>query len=231
MKTKSLVIVAGTKGGTGKSLTATLIYSWLKEKGTRVAAFDGDNENSTLCRFIPEAAFVDMRQPNAIDKILEPITEDTADIVLLDSRAGTSDEMLDWLRSIGIEAIQKELSCQITIVATVTAVMDTIEQLKRWSEELQGTVRWLVVRNNLGGPTDQYDSSKLRKKITEEYKGKEITLPKLQEFLMQTLDKASLTIHAASQSKTLDFVNRSRCAVILKPATEQLNSVQEVILP
>jgi MinD-like ATPase involved in chromosome partitioning or flagellar assembly len=231
MKNKALVIIAGTKGGTGKSLTATLIYSWLKEKGTRIAAFDGDNENSTLCRFIPEAAFVDMRQPNAIDQILGPITADTADVVLLDSRAGTSDEMLDWLQSIGIEAIKQELGCQITIVATVTAVMDTLEQLRRWSEMLQGTVRWLVVRNTVAGATDQYDASKLRRKITEEYRGREVTLPKLPDFLMQALDKASLTIHAASKSKTLDFVNRSRCAVILKPTTEQLASVAEVILP
>jgi MinD-like ATPase involved in chromosome partitioning or flagellar assembly len=231
MKKKALIIVAGTKGGTGKSLTATLIYSWLQEKGVRVAAFDGDNENSTMCRFIPEAGFVDMRQPNAIDAIVAPITANTADLVLLDSRAGTSDEMLDWLRSIGIEAIQKELDCQITIVATVTTTMDTVEQLMRWSEELKDTVRWLVVRNTVAGPTELYDDSKLRRKIIGEYHGKEISLPKLPDFLMQALDRASLTIHAASKATTLDFVNRSRCAVILKPMMEQLAALQEVILP
>jgi MinD-like ATPase involved in chromosome partitioning or flagellar assembly len=231
MKTKALVIVAGTKGGTGKSLTATLIYSWLQEQGKRVAAFDGDNENSTLCRFIPKAGFVDMRQPNAIDQVLAPLIADKADVVLLDSRAGTSDEMLEWLRSIGIANIEKELACKITIVATVTATMDTVEQLKRWSDELKSSVRWLVVSNTVSGPTDIYDKSKLRKTIMEEYHGKEIILPKLPEFLMQALDKASLTIHAASQSDKVDFFSRSRCIGIVKTAMEQIAKVQEVILP
>jgi MinD-like ATPase involved in chromosome partitioning or flagellar assembly len=231
MKNKSLVIVAGTKGGTGKSLTATLLYSWLKEQGKRVAAFDGDNENSTLCRFIPEAGFVDMRQPSAIDQVIEPIIADKADVVMLDSRAGTSDEMLDWLRSIGIENIQKELGCKVTIVATVTATMDTVEQLKRWSDELKSTVRWLVISNTVAGPTDIYDKSKLRKTIMEDYHGKEIILPKFPEFLMQALDKASLTIHAASKSDTVDFFSRSRCVGIIKPAMEQIALVQEVLLP
>ncbi len=223
--------MAGTKGGTGKSLTATLIYSWLQEQGKRVAAFDGDNENSTLCRFIPEAGFVDMRQPNAIDQVLEPIIADRADVVLLDSRAGTSDEMLDWLRSIGIENIQRELACKVTIVATVTSTMDTMEQLKRWSDELKGTVRWLVVCNAVAGPTGLYDNSKLRKIITEDYHGREINLPKLPEFLMHVLDKASLTIQAGTKSEKVDFFSRSRCMGIIKPALEQIAKVQDVILP
>jgi MinD-like ATPase involved in chromosome partitioning or flagellar assembly len=203
----------------------------LQEEGKRVTAFDGDNENSTLCRFVPEAGFVDMRQPNAIDLILQPIIADMADVVMLDSRAGTSDEMLDWLRSIGIENIQKELACKVTIVATVTATMDTVEQLKRWSDELKSTVRWLVISNTVAGPTDIYDTSKLRKTIMEDYHGKEIILPKLPEFLMQALDKASLTIHAACKSDKVDFFSRSRCVGIIKPAMEQIAKVQEVILP
>ncbi len=156
---------------------------------------------------------------------------DKAEVVLLDSRAGTSDEMLDWLRSIGVEAIKNELHCQITIVATVTATMDTVEQLQRWSDELKDTVKWLVVSNKMAGPTTIYDDSKLRLKITEEYQGKEMTLPKFPEFLMQTLDRASLTIHSASTSDKVDFFSRSRCVGIIRPAMEQIAKVQEVILP
>jgi CO dehydrogenase nickel-insertion accessory protein CooC1 len=231
MKKKSLVIVAGTKGGTGKSLTATLIYAWLKEKNIRVTAFDGDNENSTLCRFVPEAGFVDMRQPHAMDQVLEPAINDTVDVVLLDSRAGTSDEILDWLRSIGVEEIQRELDCAITIVAIVTSTMDTVEQLKRWTDELTDKVRWLVVRNTVYGEPTIYDESNLRKRVREELKGRELFLPKFLEVLMQDLDKASLSIHAGSVSSTLSFVHRSRCKTILPTITERLNSIEEVILP
>ena len=228
---KKIIITAGTKGGTGKSLGATLIYSWLKEKKVRVTAFDGDNENSTLCRFIPEAGFVDMRQANAIDQILDPLIQDTADVVLMDSRAGTSDEFLEWLRSIGVEEIQKELGCAITIVVTVTSTMDTVEQLKRWTDELKNKVRWLIVRNTVAGEPTIYDTSNLRKQILEELKGKEMTLPKFMEMLVQALDKASLTIHAGSVSPTLSFVHRSRCKSILPAIAQQLNSIEEVILP
>jgi hypothetical protein len=109
--------------------------------------------------------------------------------------------------------------------------MDTVEQLKRWSDELKGSVRWLVISNTVAGPTDIYDKSKLRKMIMEDYQGKEIILPKFPDFLMHALDKESLTIHAACKSDKVDFLSRSRCLGIISPAMAQIAKIQEVILP
>src|SRR5271170_4501331 len=98
MASKRLIIIAGAKGGSGKSFTTTILYAWLKARKIRTVAIDGDNENSTLTRFLPDSKFIDMREQTAIDSVLSPITAEEAEVVLLDSRAATSEEMVQWLK-------------------------------------------------------------------------------------------------------------------------------------
>ena len=108
MKKKRLIITAGAKGGTGKTLTTTLLHGWLSEQSIRVTLFDGDAENSTLSRFAPSSTFIDMHRPAALDEILLPLESDQADVVLLDSRAATSEDSISWLQQLGLRALQEE---------------------------------------------------------------------------------------------------------------------------
>jgi len=113
MTNKRLIITAGAKGGSGKSLASTILHSWLVAQGSKTITIDGDSENSTLLRFIPSSRFIDMRQTTAIDDILSPIVAGEADTVLLDSRAATSEEMVQWFKQIGVEAIRTELKTSV----------------------------------------------------------------------------------------------------------------------
>jgi cellulose biosynthesis protein BcsQ len=117
MTTRQLIITAGAKGGSGKSLTTTVLHAWLQTQKIRTVAIDGDNENSTLSRFLPESRFIDMREPAAIDSILSPITTEEAEVVLLDSRAATSEEMVRWLKQMDIQAINTDLNIAICSAA------------------------------------------------------------------------------------------------------------------
>lgn len=231
MKPRRLIIIAGAKGGSGKSLTATLLHAWLITQGIRTVAFDGDHENSTLSRFLPESRFIDMREQTAIDAILSPIMAEEAEVVLLDSRAATSDEMTQWLKQMGVAAIKADWHTSITIVAMVTSSRDTLEQLRWWKEALGAEVQWLIVRNLFGEQVDEYDASKLRAELTGSLGGKEIALPKIPDHLMQILERNSLTLHAAIKAKATTWTNSRRFQDIEKGLFDQFATIQGVLIP
>jgi rhodanese-related sulfurtransferase len=231
MTTRRLIITAGAKGGSGKSLTTTILHAWLQARKIQAVAIDGDNENSTLSRFLPDSKFIDMREQAAIDSVLAPITTDEAEVVLLDSRAATSEEMVQWLKQIGIQAIKTDLNTAITIVVMVTNSRDTLEQLRWWKDQLGASVQWLVVRNLVNEQVDEYDASKLRVEITTTLIGKEITLPKIPAFLIQALEQHSLTIHAATTAKVMTWTNTRRFKDIEKDLFTQLENIKEILIP
>lgn len=231
MKSKRIIITAGGKGGAGKSLTSTLIHSWVQSKKKTIASFDGDPENSTLSRFVPESRFIDMRESSALDQVLAPIESEEADIVLLDSRAATSEELIHWFRQIGIQAIRSELHTALTIVSIVTHSRDTLEQLKWWTDELGESVSWLIVRNLVGGQVDEYDGSRLRTKLLSELKAQEFSLPNLPAYLVKELESKNLTIPAACKSSEITWANRRRFIAITERIFGDLDSVKTIILP
>jgi hypothetical protein len=231
MKSKRLIIIAGAKGGSGKSLTTTILYAWLQTQKIRTVAIDGDPSNSTLTRYLPDSRFIDMREQTAIDAILSPITADEAEVVMLDSRAATSDEMVQWLKQIGVQAIKTDLNTAITIVGMVTNSRDTLEQLRWWKEELKAEVQWVIVRNLVGEQVDEYDGSNLRKEITTTLKGKEITLPKIPSALIQAMEQNNLTIHAATTAKAVTWTNTRRFKDLETNLFSQLETIKESLIP
>ena len=231
MTTRRLIITAGAKGGSGKSLTTAILHAWLQARKIRTVAIDGDNENSTLSRFLPESQYIDMREQTGIDSILAPITTEEAEVVLLDSRAATSEEMVKWLKQIGIHAIKTDLNTAITIVVMVTNSRDTLEQLRWWKDQLGTSVQWLIVRNLVNEQVDEYDSSKLREEITTMLKGKEITLPEIPGFLIQVLEQHTLTINAATTAKAITWTNTRRFKDIEKDLFTQIETIKEILLP
>lgn len=231
MKKKRLIITAGAKGGTGKTLTTTLLHAWLVDQKIRVALFDGDAENSTLSRFVSESIFIDMRDPSALDQILVPLQFDEADVVLLDSRAATSDELISWLQQLGVQALHEELFTRITIVAMVTHSRDTLEQLKRWTENLGTDVDWLIARNLVGGQVDEYDGSQLRASVLKKLRAGEISIPLLPAYVVRELEKHGLTISQARLCQGISWANRRRCQCLHDQLSAQCAATQKQLLP
>ena len=88
---KRLILFPQDKGGVGKSFVATLLYDFFTEQGVRLKTFDVDHANSTFNRLVPEAEFIDTDvDPDklaVLDRIVVPLSQNEADIVLVDNRA------------------------------------------------------------------------------------------------------------------------------------------------
>lgn len=231
MNKRRIIITAGAKGGTGKTLTTTLLHGWLSEQSIRVTLFDGDAENSTLSRFAPNSTFIDMHRPAALDEILLPLESDQADVVLLDSRAATSEDSISWLQQLGLRALQEELHTRVTIVTLVTHSRDTLEQLKRWTSTLKDEVDWIVVRNLVGGQVDEYDASNLRSAVLKKLLAAEITVPLIPPYVMANLEVHGLTVAEARVSPNISWANRRRCQSLHGLIGAQCDEVRSHLLP
>ena len=149
MKSKRLIIIAGAKGGSGKSLTATILHAWLVARKHS----DGGHRRRPV-EFPPSPAICrtaglstcGSRQPLMPSSHPSPPTKPR----WYYSTHGQPLPMKwwQWLKQIGIEAIKTDLSTAITVVVMVTNSRDTLEQLRWWKEELKAEVQWVIVRNH-----------------------------------------------------------------------------------
>ena len=85
---KRLILILNGKGGVGKSFFAVNFVQYLKDRQIPHAAFDSDDENSTLKRFHSEAEFINTAEPTEIDKMVHALEDN--DVVVVDCRAAST---------------------------------------------------------------------------------------------------------------------------------------------
>src|SRR5438874_7379563 len=91
---KQLLLVLNGKGGVGKSFFAVNFVQYLKDRQIAHAAFDSDNENSTLKRFHSEAGFLNLTDPRGLDPMIHAL--ETNRLVVVDCRAASTDLFLGF---------------------------------------------------------------------------------------------------------------------------------------
>jgi cellulose biosynthesis protein BcsQ len=80
--TKQINLAINGKGGVGKSVFATNIVQYLKDRRIAHQAIDSDHENSTLKRFDPDSDFINLEQRRQIDHIF--IVAEATDLLAID---------------------------------------------------------------------------------------------------------------------------------------------------
>ena len=91
---------------------------------------------------------------------------------------------------------------------------------------------YLVVKN--GALTEQfaiYDASETRKRLLEELAAKEMTMPKLHDWLVALLHEVNLPVGSAIQHEKFSLMDRQRLKNWQRQFHEQINSIREIILP
>lgn len=168
-----LFITAGTKGGIGKTLTATLLADIALFKGLQVVMYDCDNENESLknaylhpaedCRVETvkmncDEADMDYPLDFVVNDILQTEEESKGkkyNVYIVDMKAGTTHYTLEWLEAFPFDMIRAQ-GIDIYIVGCVTADVDSVHTLARWitrfSKDLkEKKLRFLIVKNNIQG--------------------------------------------------------------------------------
>ena len=227
---KRLVLVINGKGGVGKSFFAVNFVQFLKDHAVAHVAIDSDNENSTLKRFHPDAQFLDLSQRRELDAIFQAL--ETTRLVVVDCRAASTDLFLDYFDEIDLPSILSALDVALTLVMPVNHELDSVDQLQRLAEHLGKTSGYLVVRNAAHSDSFAlFDAAEIRVRLKDELAGREINMPRLQDWLVEALNREGLTATGATQHLAFSLLDRQRLLTWQRRLYAEFDSVRKLLLP
>ena len=227
---KRLDLILNGKGGVGKSFFAVNFVQFLKDKGTAHVAIDSDNENSTLKRFHSEARFLDLSNRRELDNIFAALEE--ANLVVVDCRAASTDLFLDYFEEIALPEVLSALSASLTLIMPVNHELDSVDQVQRLADKLGKTSKYVVVRNAAHSESFAlFDSAEVRARLKREFGGFEITMARLQDWLVEALNGQNLTVTAATKHPAFSLLDRQRILTWQRRLYGELESAAELLLP
>ena len=227
---KRLDLILNGKGGVGKSFFAVNFIQFLKDKGIAHVAIDSDNENSTLKRFHPETRFLDLGNRREMDAIFTALEK--ANLVVVDCRAASTDLFLDYFAEVDLAAVLKAFGAALTLVMPVNHELDSVDQVQRLAEQLGKTAGYVVVRNAAHSDSFAlFDSAEVRVRLKSDLGGKEITMTRLQDWLVEALNRENVTISAATKHAGFSLLDRQRLQTWQRKLFAEIESASDLLLP
>jgi cellulose biosynthesis protein BcsQ len=228
--TKRLDLILNGKGGVGKSFFAVNLVQYLKDKKIQFLACDCDNENSTLKRFHGEVEFLELDHPRGLDPMIRALEK--FDLVVVDCRAASTEVFFNYFDEINLPETLQTLSAALTVVMPVNQEADSIDQLQRIVGKLKKTCSYVVLRNAVHSNNFiLYDQSVIHDKLQKELGAKEITMAKLQPWLVEELSHRNLTITAATTDDRFYLLDRQRLQTWQRKLYAEIESAAALLLP
>jgi len=227
---KQLNLILNGKGGVGKSFLAVNLVQYLKDKAIPFVACDSDNENSTLKRFHPDAGFINLAQSRSLDDMFRAL--ERADLVIVDCRAASTDVFLRYFAAIDIAAVLRTLDARLTLLMPVNHEADSLDQVQRVVEAMADHARFIIIRNQVHAELfTLYDQSAVRVRLLKQLNAKEITMPRMDDWLVEGLNRVNLTITAAAKHESFYLLDRQRLVTWQRRLYEQIESAADLLLP
>jgi CobQ/CobB/MinD/ParA nucleotide binding domain len=229
--TKRLDLIFNGKGGVGKSFFAVNFVQYLKDKNVQFIACDCDNENSTLSRFHgDDVQFLDLAHPRGLDAMIHALEK--TEMVVVDCRAASSDAFFNYFDEIDLPQTLKDLSAALTLIMPINQEADSIYQLNRATEKLGNTCSYVVLRNTVHSDNfPLFQNTVIRKRLLNELGAKEITMTKMQPWLVEELSHKNLSITAAVADGLVHLLDRRRLLIWQAALYTQIESVADLLLP
>ncbi len=142
------------------------------------------------------------------------------------------DLFLNYFTELTVFDVLHSLGAALTVVSPVNHDLDSVEQIKIIANAFDNRCRYLVVKNHaLTEHLTIYDASKTRKRLLNELAAKEMTMPKLHDWLVALLHQANLPVGQGIQYQKFSLMDRQRLKNWQRQFHEQISTVRQIILP
>jgi hypothetical protein len=227
---RQLDLILNGKGGVGKSFFAVNFVQFLKDKTIPFVACDSDNENSTLKRFHPDAGFIDLSQARSLDEMFRALEK--TELVVVDCRAASTDVFLRYFQAIDLSNVLRLIEARLTLLMPVNHEADSLDQIQRMVESLDDKVNYVVIRNQVHGESfTLYDRSAVRVRLLKKLAGREITMSRMDEWLVEGINRESLTVTAAARHESFYLLDRQRLVMWQRKLYGEVESAAALLLP
>ena len=227
---KHLDLIINGKGGVGKSFFAVNFVQFLKDRGLAHVAIDSDNENSTLKRFHPDAQFLDLDNRRELDGVFNALEK--ANLVVVDCRAASTNLFLDFFAEVELGAVLSAVNAALTLIVPVNHELDSVDQVQRLADQLGKTCGYVVIRNAAHSDSFAlFESSEVRGQLKNGLGGKELAVARLQDWLVEGLNKENVTITAALKHPAFSLLDRQRLQTWQRKLYAEIDSAADLLLP
>ncbi|WP_176013893.1 hypothetical protein [Victivallis sp. Marseille-Q1083] len=176
-----LFLVAGTKGGVGKTLCASMLIDTAIDAGIQVVAYDCDNENQSLTAVFKNSTITlhaidpeNGREAYPLDRVVNELkaNSDQEKAFIVDMKAGTSKSTLEWLDCVPVAELAAA-RIAVNIVGCVTAEVDSCITFLRWLDYcremfVSGQANLILIRNLIAGQNFWYYEKTLKPVLEEQ---------------------------------------------------------------
>jgi hypothetical protein len=193
MAKPAVVLVGADKGGVGKTTVSRVLLDYFIAHNIPTRAFDTEAPKGTLKRFHPELTdIVDITSTTGQMKIFDTLSSATAQVTVIDIRAGLLSTTLRALRDIGfLDAARKaQLTFSVFhILGPSIASLGEIDDTAGFMDD----AHYILVKNFINNTTffdwDPGTYNTYFKKIKDAH---DITIPKLNEMACEQVEVASV---------------------------------------
>jgi hypothetical protein len=128
--------------------------------------------------------------------------------------------------------VLRTIDARLTVVCPVNHEADSVEQLRILSDALGSSCRWVVVKNESHSDAFKlYETSKTRRHLLETLQAREISMPRLHDWLVALLNEHNVPLTAALQHPGFDLLDRQRLKHWQVSFYEQVGTASDLLLP
>ena len=199
---RSLIVVAGSKGGVGKSFAAMAISDWLiTAKNADVLVFDGDPGNADVFKpyenHEPKPVAEDLDRDEGWLLLADSCGENRDAHVVVNTGAGNLGTMLRYSPRI-FDVASQLLDCRVVVLWVIDHLRDSVEMLMTYLDQRTDQSPLHVVCNQ--GPDDRrtFEFYEKASEQLHEFSGQTIVLPTIAERVIKQLYTDRMTLAALS---------------------------------
>ena len=173
---------------------------------------------------------MDLSQPRGLDAMLRAFEK--TELVVVDCRAASTEVFFDYFDEIDLRATLQTLGVGLTLVMPVNHEADSVDQFQRIVTKLEDVCAYVVLRNQVHDDTFAvFDQSVIRKRLKKDLGAKEITMTKLQPWLVEELSLKNLPITVAIKDGSFHLLDRQRLQTWQRKLYTEIESAAELLLP
>ncbi len=201
----TLIIVGADKGGVGKTTISRFLLDYLARHNILARGFDTENPRGTLNRFYPaNTKIIDLADVADQMTILDTLDSDSANVTVVDLKAGNLSFALDLFDRIGVLEAARDGKFDLALVHVVgpsIASLDEINEVTKYVRNLD----YVIARNFINETNFfEWDEKTFKKYFANLNSAHEIVVPKLNEMAYEQVDLAGVTYKDFIDNKAPD---------------------------
>ena len=193
MAKPAVILVGADKGGVGKTTVARALLDYLIAHNIPTRAVDTESPKGTLRRFHPDITeVVDITSTADQMKVFDTVSSASAQITVIDVRAGLLSTTLRALRDIGFLDAAKKSQLTFAVFHILGPSVASLDEIAETSG-FMGDFSYFLVKNFINNTSFfEWDQATYNSYFHRIKDATELTIPKLNEMAYEQVEVASV---------------------------------------